>query len=48
MIAPLEVGDYLADNLPCSVLRVMKATGHCPHISHPEEVIELMREFLLT
>ncbi|HVG14224.1 MAG TPA: alpha/beta hydrolase [Chitinophagaceae bacterium] len=48
MIAPLEVGDYLSKNLPYSVLRVMKATGHCPHISHPEEVIELMKEFLLT
>ena len=48
MIAPLEVGDYLAKNLPHSILRVMKATGHCPHMSHPEEVIELMKEFLST
>ena len=48
MIAPLEVGDYLAKNLPNSALRVMKATGHCPHMSHPEEVIELMKEFLST
>ncbi|MDQ6610249.1 MAG: alpha/beta hydrolase [Bacteroidota bacterium] len=48
MIAPLEVGDYLAGNLPFSKLRVMKATGHCPHMSHPDEVIELMKEFLET
>ncbi len=46
MIAPLEVGDYLEKHLPHSVLRVMKATGHCPHMSHPEEVIKLMKEFL--
>ncbi|MEO7446193.1 MAG: alpha/beta hydrolase [Ferruginibacter sp.] len=46
MIAPLEIGDYLEKNLPHSVLRVMKATGHCPHMSHPEEVIRLMKEFL--
>ncbi len=48
MIAPLEVGDYLAGNLPHSVLRVMKATGHCPHMSHPDEVIGLMKDFLKT
>lgn len=46
MIAPLEIGDYLVENLPNSRLRVMKATGHCPHMSHPDEVIELMKEFL--
>jgi sigma-B regulation protein RsbQ len=48
MLSPLEVGDYLDKHLPFSVLRVMKATGHCPHMSHPEEVIALMKEFLLT
>lgn len=48
MIAPLQVGDYLAENLPFSELRVMKATGHCPHMSHPEEAIGLIKEFLLT
>lgn len=48
MIAPLEVGDYLSRHLPHSRLRVMKATGHCPHMSHPDEVIALMKEFLLT
>jgi sigma-B regulation protein RsbQ len=46
MIAPLEVGEYLAKNLPYSTVRVMKATGHCPHMSHPDEVIALMKEFL--
>jgi len=25
---------------------VMKATGHCPHMSHPEETVELMRNYL--
>jgi sigma-B regulation protein RsbQ len=46
IIAPPEVGDYMHQNVPGSTLRVMKATGHCPHMSHPEETIELMREFL--
>jgi sigma-B regulation protein RsbQ len=46
IIAPLAVGEYLHKNVPGSTLRVMKATGHCPHMSHPEETIELIREYL--
>lgn len=45
-IAPNEVGEYIARVTPHSTLRVMKATGHCPHISHPEETIALMRDYL--
>lgn len=46
MVAPVEVGEYLHRELPGSTLRVMEATGHCPHMSHPEETIQLMKEFL--
>jgi len=46
MVAPDEVGEYVHRRTPGSTLRVMKATGHCPHMSHPEETIELMREYL--
>jgi sigma-B regulation protein RsbQ len=46
MIAPPEVGEYLHRELPGSTLRVMSATGHCPHMSHPEETIRAMREYL--
>jgi sigma-B regulation protein RsbQ len=45
-IAPVEVGHYLHQNLPQSTLRMMKATGHCPHVSHPEETIEAIRTYL--
>jgi sigma-B regulation protein RsbQ len=45
-IAPVEVGHYLHQNLPQSTLRMMKATGHCPHVSHPEETIEAIRSYL--
>jgi sigma-B regulation protein RsbQ len=48
IIAPTEVGEYLAKNLPNATLRVMKATGHCPHLSEPEETITLMKEYLST
>ncbi len=46
VIAPLEVGRYLHGALPGSTLREMRATGHCPHLSAPDETIALMREFL--
>jgi sigma-B regulation protein RsbQ len=46
LIAPLEVGDYLAKNIPLSTLRVMKATGHCPHLSSPEETIDIIKDYL--
>ncbi len=45
-IAPVEVGNYLHRTLPQSTLRMMKATGHCPHISHPEETIEAIKTYL--
>jgi sigma-B regulation protein RsbQ len=46
LIAPLEVGDYLHKHLRDSTLKVMKATGHCPHMSAPEETISVMKEYL--
>jgi sigma-B regulation protein RsbQ len=46
IIAPLPVGDYLHRTLPGSVLRVLRATGHCPHMSEPAETIAVMREYL--
>ena len=45
-IAPLDVGDYLHRHLPRSTLRVMEATGHCPHMSHPDETIRIIKEYL--
>jgi sigma-B regulation protein RsbQ len=46
MIAPPEVGEYVHQALPGSTLRTLKATGHCPHMSHPEETIQVIREYL--
>ncbi|MBA3530648.1 MAG: alpha/beta hydrolase [Ardenticatenales bacterium] len=45
-LAPLEVGTYLQHHLPNSALRVLQATGHCPHMSHPEETIRVIKEYL--
>lgn len=46
IIAPFAVGDYLQAQLENSVLRVLGATGHCPHMSHPEETISVMKDYL--
>ena len=45
-IAPDAVGRYLQNVLPDATLRQMSATGHCPHMSHPEETVALMKEYL--
>jgi sigma-B regulation protein RsbQ len=46
IIAPTAVGEYVHRQTPRSTFRQMQATGHCPHMSAPEETIALMREFL--
>jgi sigma-B regulation protein RsbQ len=48
MIAPLAVGDYLSRAIPGTELRILRATGHCPHMSHPDETIEVIKEYLRT
>ncbi|HKS28450.1 MAG TPA: alpha/beta hydrolase [Pyrinomonadaceae bacterium] len=45
-IAPLEVGQYLHRNLPGSTFQLLEATGHCPHMSHPDETIRVIRSYL--
>ena len=45
-IAPAEVGEYLRRNLPGSAFRQLEATGHCPHMSHPEETVRVIKEYL--
>jgi sigma-B regulation protein RsbQ len=46
IIAPLDVGAYLSRSVPASTLRVLRATGHCPHMSHPDETIAVIRDYL--
>ncbi|HZG84856.1 alpha/beta hydrolase [Paenibacillus sp.] len=45
-IAPREVGEYLLRHMPGSDIRYMQATGHCPHLSHPEETVALINDYL--
>ncbi|OQW76005.1 MAG: sigma factor SigB regulation protein RsbQ [Proteobacteria bacterium ST_bin11] len=48
IIAPLAVGEYLHQNLAQSTLRILNATGHCPHLSHPDETIDVIQWYLNT
>jgi sigma-B regulation protein RsbQ len=46
IIAPIQVGEYMHANMKDNTLVVMKASGHCPHMSAPEETIRIMKEYL--
>jgi sigma-B regulation protein RsbQ len=46
VIAGLEVAEYVHKCLPNSKFVLMDATGHCPHMSAPEMVIEALKGFL--
>jgi sigma-B regulation protein RsbQ len=45
-IAPPEVGRYVHQQLDGSELVVLDATGHCPNLSAPDQLIEAMSHYL--
>jgi sigma-B regulation protein RsbQ len=46
VIATDAVGDYVHEHIAGSTLVRMRATGHCPNLSAPEETIDAIRTFL--
>jgi sigma-B regulation protein RsbQ len=46
-IAPMPVGEYVHRHVPRSRMVVVEATGHCPHMSHPELTIAAMHDFIV-
>jgi sigma-B regulation protein RsbQ len=46
VIAPDAVGEYVHREIPASTLVRLRATGHCPNLSAPEETIAAIRAFL--
>lgn len=46
VIAPIAVGEYVHREIPGSELALIDATGHCPHVSAPDETIAAMKAFL--
>lgn len=47
-IAPMSVGTYVHQNITNSEFTVLDATGHCPHLSAPQQTIAAIRSFLST
>jgi sigma-B regulation protein RsbQ len=45
-VAPDAVGAYMHAHLPGSALIKLSATGHLPHLSHPQETLEVIRRDL--
>lgn len=45
-IAPLAVGQYVHAHMKNSTLRVLDASGHCPHMTHPAQTTALIRDYL--
>ncbi|MFN7130720.1 MAG: alpha/beta fold hydrolase [Myxococcales bacterium] len=46
VIAPESVGQYLHERLANSELVIMKATGHCPNLSAPNETTTCIQNYL--
>jgi sigma-B regulation protein RsbQ len=46
VIAPQEVGEYVHARLANSSFVLLKATGHCPNLSAPEETTQAIRAFV--
>ena len=45
-IAPTAVGEYVHRNVAGSAYVLMRATGHCPNLSAPEETVAAIKDFL--
>lgn len=45
-IAPVEVGQYMHRHMPASTLQLMQVSGHCSHMSHPQETIQQIKSYL--
>jgi sigma-B regulation protein RsbQ len=46
IIAPQSVGQYVHDHIPGSRMVMLDATGHCPNLSAPAEVISAIQAFV--
>jgi sigma-B regulation protein RsbQ len=46
IIASKEVGEFVHRGIPNSEIIMLEATGHCPNLSAPEEVVAAMRTFV--
>jgi sigma-B regulation protein RsbQ len=47
VIAPREVGEYVHGHLKDSEFVLLDATGHCPNLSAPGQLVDAMKSYLL-
>jgi sigma-B regulation protein RsbQ len=45
-IAPVAVGEYVHDHIAGSTMVMLDATGHCPNLSAPDDVVAAIRAFV--
>ena len=45
-IAPETVGEYVSRSIPGAELVRLRATGHCPNLSAPDETVAAIKSFL--
>lgn len=45
-IVPVAVGEYLRDHMPSATMKRLATQGHCPQLTHPEETIAAIRDYL--
>jgi sigma-B regulation protein RsbQ len=45
-IAPPSAIEFVHSHLSASRLTKLRATGHCPHMTHPDETITAIRDYL--
>ncbi len=45
-LAPVQAAHWMMNNMPKSVLRVMAGAAHAPFLSHSEQFIEALDQFL--
>lgn len=45
-LVPMEVADWMKDRTPAAALEILDATGHCPHMTVPQDVVAAMQAYL--
>jgi sigma-B regulation protein RsbQ len=46
IIAPRVVGEFVHGQIPGSSFVMLEATGHCPNLSSPDEVVKAIQDYL--
>ena len=46
VIAPVPVGQFVRDQIPNATMVLLDATGHCPHLSAPDDTADAIEQFL--